>query len=403
MMTANGSTTNSLSTHIENCQQKQYTGSLQVDTGDNAQHWSLYFCLGRLVWATGGTHNIKRWRRLMSQYCPQVQNIYKTDVWQVGEYQVLINLVKKQQIKGDEAVRVIRNTVTEVLFDILQQEKLAGLTFINNQQDVLNASLTLLNPQHALRHAWQAWQDWCKAGLETTSPNLAVLVKQPEQLQQHTSPPVYQTLVKVVDGQRTLRDLAALMKQNLLLLTRLLMPYIRKGMMELIKIGDLLPPAGVSVKTTPRLVAKAQSSEIEPKASPLIACIDDSPIMHQLMEHILTRSGYRFVGIKDAVEALPVLLENQPDLIFLDLMMPIANGYEVCSQIRRISQFKNIPVVILTGNDGIVDRVRAKIVGSSEFLSKPIKPEQVLAVLRKYLPLPSASLPNRANDKRSPI
>ncbi len=68
-------------------------------------------------------------------------------------------------------------------------------------------------------------------------------------------------------------------------------------------------------------------------------------------------------------------------------MMPIANGYEVCSQIRRISQFKNIPVIILTGNNGIVDRVRAKIVGSSEFLSKPIKPEQVLAVVRKYLPL----------------
>lgn len=402
MMTANGSTTNSLSTHIETCQQQQYTGSLHIETADKAQHWNLYFCLGRLVWATGGLHNIKRWWRLMSQYCPQVPNLYKTDVWQIGEYQVLIALVKKQQIKGDEAVRVIRNTVTEVLFDILQQEKHTQLTFISDKQDTLNASLTLINPQHALRHAWQAWQDWCKAGLENTSPNLAVLLKQPEQLQQHTSPPVYQTLIRVTDGQRTLRDLAVLMKQDLLLLTRLLMPYIRKGMMELIKIGDLLPPAGVSVKNNSTLAAKVPLRAIELKSAPLIACIDDSPIMNQLMEHILTKSGYRFVGINDAVEALPVLLENQPDLIFLDLMMPIANGYEVCSQIRRISQFKNIPVVILTGNDGIVDRVRAKIVGSSEFLSKPIKPEQVLAVLRKYLPLPASQL-HRPDDRRSPI
>lgn len=406
MMTANGSTINSLSTHIETCQQKQYTGSLHVETADKTQHWNLYFCLGRLVWATGGAHNIKRWWRLMSQYCPQLsapmQNQHKTDVWQLGEYQVLIALVKKQQIKGEEAVRVIRNAVTEVLFDLLQQEKLSQLTFTNNQHDVLNASLTLLNPQHALRHAWQAWQDWCKAGLENTSPNLAVLLKHPDQLQQHTSPPVYQTLVKVVDGQRTLRDLAVLMKQDLLLLTRLLVPYIRKGMMQLIKVGDLLPPAGVNVASR-RSGATPSIPAPEPKTAPLVACIDDSPIMHQLMEHILTRYGYRFIGIKDAVEALPILLENPPDLIFLDLMMPIANGYEVCSQIRRISQFKNIPVVILTGNNGIVDRVRAKIVGSSEFLSKPIKPEQVLRVLRKYLPLPASVPKSRSDDRRSPI
>lgn len=405
MMTANGATTNSLSTHIETCQQKQYTGSLYVETADKAQHWSLYFCLGRLIWATGGAHSIKRWWRLISQYCPQLntpaQTLHKTDVWQLGEYQLLIALVKKQQIKGEEAVRVVRNAVTEVLFDILQQEKLGQLIFVNNQQDVLNASLTLLNPQHALQYAWKAWQDWCKAGLENTSPNLAVLIKYPEQLQQHASPPVYQTLVKVVDGQRTLRDLAVLMKQDLLLLTRLLVPYIRRGMMDLIKIGDLLPPAGVTVKNHRLPGAKAPLAQ--PNAAPLIACIDDSPIMHQLMEHILTRAGYRFIGIKDAVEALPVLLENQPDLIFLDLMMPIANGYEVCSQIRRISQFKNIPVVILTGNDGIVDRVRAKIVGSSEFLGKPIKPEKVLAVLRKYLPLPAALPKNQADNRRSLI
>jgi chemotaxis family two-component system response regulator PixG len=104
------------------------------------------------------------------------------------------------------------------------------------------------------------------------------------------------------------------------------------------------------------------------------------------MELILTKAGYQFLGIQDSVQVLPALLEHKPDLIFLDLVMPVANGYEVCSQIRRISLFKNTPVVILTGNDGIVDRVRAKMVGSTDFLGKPIEAERVLAVLRKYLP-----------------
>ena len=386
MMTANASTTNSLKNQIKLCQQQQFTGKLGAIATDY-QQWGLYFCLGRLIWATGGVHLIKRWQRLITQYCPQIdshKHKVATNSPELSDYYLLIDLVRQQKIKGEEAVRIIRNTVTEVLFDLLQQEKLGQLTFARSRQDGLNASLTLLNPQHAIAYSSQAWEQWCNAGLENISPNAAVLLIQREQLQQHTSPPVYKTLIKIVDGERTLRDLAILMKQDLLLVTRLLNPYIRQGIMELIKVGDLLPPADDRLETapkTPAIVSVAAKS----KDSPLIACIDDSPIMGQLMEHILTRAGYRFVGINDAVEALPMLLESQPDLIFLDLMMPIANGYEVCSQIRRISQFKNIPVIILTGNDGIVDRVRAKIVGSSEFLSKPIKPEKVLAVVRKYL------------------
>lgn len=66
--------------------------------------------------------------------------------------------------------------------------------------------------------------------------------------------------------------------------------------------------------------------------------------------------------------------------------MPIANGYEICSQIRRVSALNHIPVIILTSNDGIVDRVRAKMVGSSGFLAKPIVTEKVLKILQKYLP-----------------
>ncbi len=89
--------------------------------------------------------------------------------------------------------------------------------------------------------------------------------------------------------------------------------------------------------------------------------------------------------MNDALRAIATLLARKPDLIFLDLVMPNANGYEICSQLRRLSFFQNTPIVILTGNDGIIDRVRAKMVGATDFISKPIDASVVLEVIRKHL------------------
>lgn len=96
-------------------------------------------------------------------------------------------------------------------------------------------------------------------------------------------------------------------------------------------------------------------------------------------------ANYQFVGINDPLRAIAILLARKPDLIFLDLVMPNANGYEICGQLRRMTFFKDTPIVILTGNDGIVDRVRAKMVGSTDFISKPVDPEIVIGTIRKHL------------------
>nr|WP_277879933.1 response regulator [Leptolyngbya sp. FACHB-36] len=177
--------------------------------------------------------------------------------------------------------------------------------------------------------------------------------------------------------------------KNLLTVTKSLLPYIQQGLVKLLDIEDFKPFTYLAV---PELVqsslvqAPSPKSFVEPSLdAPLIAYVDDYKVDGQTMNQILTNMGYRFIHIQDPLQALPLLLEHKPKLVFLDLVMPIVNGYEACAQIRRVSRFKDTPIIILTSNDGIVDRVRAKIVGSTGFLSKPIDPKKVQAVVQKYL------------------
>ncbi|MBE9224624.1 response regulator [Phormidium sp. LEGE 05292] len=276
------------------------------------------------------------------------------------------------------------------------------------------------------------WEDWTKAGLANISPNLAPVIKQAEELKELASPKVYETLIKVVDGKRTLRDVAVFIKQDLLTVTRSLIPYIRKKVVGLTEIPDLPKPVLTMIAPPPppptsRIVEPVPTTNLPgqtaiqptspprtalPKTAPpapttqppslnrpLVAYVEDSALDCQIMEGIVSKAGYGFVSIKDSIQALPMLLEYKPDLIFLDLVMPVANGYEICAQIRRISTFKNIPVIIVTGNDGIVDRVRAKLVGASDFLSKPVGEQKVVAVLQKNLNSASSLSPNESQTQ----
>jgi two-component system, chemotaxis family, response regulator PixG len=364
------------------------TGRLDVEA--NNQKWSLYLYMGRLIWAAGGPHPVRRWYRNLSRHCPQINaqavtfgasgNIQRWD------YDILVSLVKQQKITVEQTVALIRSVVSDVLFDILQQEETRFVNFQIDQKDVLDASLALVNAQQVLDSVQPIWNEWRALGLVDHSPSLAPVLRQQEILQQQTSEKIYKTLVSLADGKRSLRDLAVLMKQDLVPLTRMLVPYFRKGFIGLIPIPDFPSPvASTQESAAPASSIPTGGTKTASPSGPLVACIDDSKRECDTMEKILTQAGYRFVGIQDSVQALTTLLENKPGVIFLDLVMPVASGYEICSQIRRIAAFKDTPIVILTSNDGIIDRVRAKVVGSSGFLSKPVEADKVLAVVRKYL------------------
>ncbi|MEM9486576.1 MAG: response regulator [Cyanobacteria bacterium P01_F01_bin.116] len=123
-----------------------------------------------------------------------------------------------------------------------------------------------------------------------------------------------------------------------------------------------------------------------------VVYVDDNPAASEAMAEIIQGAGYSYANITDSLRALPQLVDYNPKLIFLELVLPIANGYELCAQLRRISIFRNTPIIIVTNNDRMADRIRAKIVGASGFLIKPIRAQPVLKVLIKHL------LPNTTVD-----
>lgn len=370
---------------IKKMKEVRFSGEL-VFTAPKGEKWSFYLYLGSIIYATGGTHPVRRWQRHLAAHCPQLPahnsalqrdlEIIPTAAFNTcWQYQLLCLWVGQQKITAEQAAKIIRGVVVEVLFDIAQARRATSQIKPDNS---LSTKLPLRDVQEAIAEVEELWQAWSNDPVADYSPNCAPVIKQPEHLQECTSAQVYKTLSYLLNGKRTVRDVALLMKRDILSLTRSLLPFIQSGSVELQHIPDL--PVPVSPPPAPVApVTRTLASD------PLILCVDDSPAVCQSMESLLVAAGYRFAGVQDGLRAIATILGRRPDVIFLDLVMPNTNGYEICAHLRKLSQFQNTPIIILTGNDGVVDRVRAKLVGASDFLSKPVDAGVVLSVIRKHL------------------
>lgn len=385
---------------------RQFTGRIDLQ-GLSGQKWSLYLNLGRLVWTTGGNHPVRRWRRLMFQYCPNVNwqqiNWRQHDHFECWDYELLNVLAEQKLLSLARIVDLIKANAVEVLFDIVEVlesknsskssfqqpvkwRHLLSLDLPENQSEnlqihfepgarpshnVILPPFCLLKLKPIMKQACSEWENWVKTGLGSFSPNLAPVLKQNLSLPPQNSDRTYQNLLKLVNGKRTLRDVALRTKsRNLLNLTLFLASYINQEMIKLVPVSDI----NLSIPGKYTLTDRRS----------LIVCIDNSLQVCSQMREIVESSGSRFLAINNEVQALPLLLEHKPDLIFLDLIMPIVNGYEICAQIRRTSYLKQVPVVMLSTHENIVDRVRAKISGATDFLSKPIETNRVKLLLNHY-------------------
>ncbi|MDX1500226.1 MAG: twitching motility response regulator PilG [Woeseiaceae bacterium] len=112
-----------------------------------------------------------------------------------------------------------------------------------------------------------------------------------------------------------------------------------------------------------------------------ILVVDDSKTIRRTAETLLTKEGCQVFTAIDGFDALSKIADHQPDLIFVDIMMPRLDGYETCSLIKHNKTFKDTPVIMLSSKDGLFDRARGRIVGSEQYLTKPFTKDELLGAI----------------------
>jgi len=115
-----------------------------------------------------------------------------------------------------------------------------------------------------------------------------------------------------------------------------------------------------------------------------VMVIDDSKTIRRTAETLLRKEGFDVVTAMDGFEALSKIADYQPDLIFMDIMMPRLDGYQTCALIKHHRVFRHTPVVMLSSKDGLFDRARGRVVGSDHYITKPFTREELLVAIEQH-------------------
>lgn len=406
----------------------QFEGHLILN--DKRTIYILHFFQGRLLYSADKLHPVRCWNRMIGEHFP---NFYlNTDIAQLSQHQywqlyLLDQGFKEHQLSLVRAKLMLRAVVQECLFELSQR------TYITYQWQPASLPISRLCSTIALS-PWEIKmiinkvgdmrRSWQQLGMTGKSPKLSPVLKNSINSQQFPISHQY------LNGEYTLWQIAAKLSNPIDEVIKFLMPFIQNESLELKDIPDLsltaiqlsathaldvpekttavtIPQASatisssvisakpyelLSLRTTPVKLSTPEIDSQKPKTilvnrdkQALIACIDDSPVLAHSLKKILSEGGYRTLIIQEPMQGFAQLIEHMPSLILLDVMLPNADGYNICRFLRDTPVFKKTPIIILTGRSKPVDRARASIAGATEFLVKPPEADALLQMVDKYL------------------
>jgi len=133
----------------------------------------------------------------------------------------------------------------------------------------------------------------------------------------------------------------------------------------------------------------AEGTSMMPEKSPLsgvkVMVIDDSNTIRRSAEIFLLQAGCTVILAEDGFDALAKITDHQPDLVFVDIMMPRLDGYQTCALIKKNAKFQGMPVIMLSSKDGLFDRARGRMVGSDQYLTKPFTKDSLLKTVATHV------------------
>ena len=337
--------------------------------------WLVFFLNGQIAYAAQSDGNLSRLRDYLRPYKAngaldhlEYPSIASTNA---PEYGYLWILLEKHVLTPAQGRSILQSMVHETLFDLLS---LHHGYFVFEISPALAPQLTTLEIAPLVTKIMKQVQEWKQFHPHIQSPNQCPMIADRLQLKASLPTNAFKSLDRWADGRTSLRQMARYLNRDLITVARAIYPYVQKGWIQL-----LLP-------TAQNPSAMPWEWELKTaKRTPRIVCVDDNVAVGKTVEQILQAKGYEVTAIQDPLEALRLVFPLQPDLILCDLAMPKLDGYELCGMLRQSTAFRQIPIIVLTGKDAFIDRVRARMVGSTDYLTKPFGASELLLLVEKYL------------------
>jgi twitching motility two-component system response regulator PilG len=337
--------------------------------------WLVFFLNGQIAYAADGGGSLSRLRDYLRRYKANtaLDNLELPSISSINapEYGYLWALLENHVLTPAQGRSIIQSMVCETLFDLLS---LHNGYFVFEVSPALAPQLTTLEIAPLVTKIMKQVQEWKQFHPHIQSPNQCPIIADEVQLRTSLPEKAFRTLNQWADGKTSLRQLARYLNRDILTVARAIYPYVRKGWVQ------LLP------STTQETLTIRRERELQPVTQvPRIICIDDDLAIGKTVEYTLQAKGYKVTAIQNPLEALTLVFQIKPDLILCDLAMPELDGYELCGMLRKSTAFRQTPIIMLTGKDGFIDRVRARMVGATDYLTKPFGASELLMLLERYI------------------
>ncbi len=432
----------SLLRHLSSC-----TESTCLQVSSNSVSWLFYLEQGKIAYATHSIEPFDRLERhlrrlshqistLTSETRVQLRLMFESDSQTQSseflpqqlppEYQAICWLISQRHLQSTQAAVLIQELVKEVIesFLLIKQGR---YEFRDTPQKM--PRICKLDVEKILEIVSERLQAWQSFTPQISSPYQRPYLWIQNGTKPKGLPEIQQNLTYWMKG-FSLRHLAVIMNQDEVQLARNLYPYILNKVILLhqpdppfdqlpktfeelspllnhkvdtvatqssttnIAIDQRSPQVYVPPQEIRELIKSNNPNPEPPRSSPTtitpakvhkIVSVDDSPTVLKEISRFLEDENLSVVTINDPLKAIMSIIRHKPDLILLDLNMEGIDGYELCRIIRNNSMFKSTPIIMVTGSKGLLDKVRARLVGASGYLTKPFTRTDLLKIVFMHI------------------
>lgn len=346
--------------------------------------WFVFFQNGNIIYAADSSPNLSRLRDYLHAF--GVAHVLKDlSIPAIGavnapEYGHLWALLENHTLTPGQGRIIVQGMIRETLFDLLS---LHQGSFIFEIGPSLAPQLITLNIDPLLGIIMKQVQEWKQLSPHVQSPSQCPIITDTDQLRDTVKASTFNIIRKWADGQTSIRQMARYLKRDIVTVGRALHPYVQQGLVQ------FTPPSSNDTHSSPIPFSQVFADRV-----PRIVCIDDGLTLRKTVEGILSQHGYEVTAIGNPLKALSLVFQLKPDLILCDIAMPELDGYEICAMLRKSTLFRQTPIIMLTGKDGFIDRVKARMVGATDYLTKPFGESELITLIEKYVGL---GKPNREN------